>query len=139
MYVVCEILVCHRRAQDYYALGVVLLHAPPLEKQRKEGAFPGVGLYVLRPPPARSGRNPSPFLLNTPYLSRFVCFNSVHTRCIAKTSGFIRGVCKNLGFNQIQRFSCGNSREQAILRKSKTPQKSRQKSGLSEPRLLQCT
>ena len=25
-------------------------------------------------------------------------FNSVHTRCIVKTSGFTRGVCKNLGF-----------------------------------------
>ena len=24
--------------------------------------------------------------------------NSVHTRCIVKTSGFRRGVCKNQGF-----------------------------------------
>ena len=24
--------------------------------------------------------------------------NSVHTRCIVKTSGFTRGVCKNPGF-----------------------------------------
>ena len=24
--------------------------------------------------------------------------NSVHTRCIVKTSGFTRGVCKNKGF-----------------------------------------
>ena len=24
--------------------------------------------------------------------------NSVHTRCIVKTSGFTRGVCKNRGF-----------------------------------------
>ena len=26
------------------------------------------------------------------------CFNTVHTRCIVKTSGFTRGVCKNRGF-----------------------------------------
>ena len=26
------------------------------------------------------------------------CFNSVHTRCIVKTGGFTRGVCKNRGF-----------------------------------------
>ena len=25
-------------------------------------------------------------------------FKSVHTRCIVKTSGFTRGVCKNRGF-----------------------------------------
>ena len=25
-------------------------------------------------------------------------FNSVHTRCIVKTGGFTRGVCKNQGF-----------------------------------------
>ena len=25
-------------------------------------------------------------------------FNSVHTRCIVKTGGFTRGVCKNRGF-----------------------------------------
>ena len=27
-----------------------------------------------------------------------IWFNSVHTRCIVKTSGFTRGVCKNRGF-----------------------------------------
>ena len=27
--------------------------------------------------------------------------NSVHTRCIVKTSGFTRGVCKNRGFYEI--------------------------------------
>ena len=28
-------------------------------------------------------------------------FESVHTRCIVKTSGFTRGVCKNRGFYSI--------------------------------------
>ena len=27
-----------------------------------------------------------------------ISINSVHTRCIVKTSGFTRGVCKNRGF-----------------------------------------
>ena len=52
----------------------------------------------------------------------------MHTRCIVKTSGFTRGVCKIWGFYSIQRFSCGIPREQAILRKSKTPRKSPEKS-----------
>ena len=41
-----------------------------------------------------------------PYVRRdlvleYLCLkiiNSVHTRCIVKTSGFTRGVCKNQGF-----------------------------------------
>ena len=53
----------------------------------------------------------------------------MHARCIVKTSGFTRGVCKNQGFYYISRFSCGTPREQAILRKSKTPENC-QKSGL---------
>ena len=51
--------------------------------------------------------------------------NSVHTRCIVKTSGFTTGVCKNRGFFiKFKGFSCGIPREQAILRKSKTPRNS---------------
>ena len=50
--------------------------------------------------------------------------NSVHTRGIVKTRGFTRGVCKNQGFYYFERFSCGIPREQAILRKPKTPRKS---------------
>ena len=53
--------------------------------------------------------------------------NSVHTRCIVKTGGFTRGVCKNRGFFLIYRFSCGIPREEAILRKAKTPRKSPEK------------
>ena len=53
---------------------------------------------------------------------------SVHPRCIVKTSGFTRGVCKNRGFFiKLKGFSCGIAREQAILRKSKAPRKSPEK------------
>ena len=31
-------------------------------------------------------------------------FNSVHTRCIVKTSGFTRGVCKNRDFIKFKGF-----------------------------------
>ena len=51
----------------------------------------------------------------------------MHTRCIVKTRGFTRGVCKNRGSYYIFRFSCGISREQAILRKAKAPRKSPEK------------
>ena len=49
-------------------------------------------------------------------------FNSVHTRGIVKTSGFIRSVCK-----KFKGFSCGILREQALQRKSKTSRRSPEK------------
>ena len=33
--------------------------------------------------------------------------NSVHTRCIVKTRGFTRGVCKNRGFIKFKGFLVG--------------------------------
>ena len=51
-----------------------------------------------------------------------------HTRCIVKTGGFTRGVCKNRGFYiKFKGFPCGIPREQAILRKAKSPRKSPEK------------
>ena len=55
--------------------------------------------------------------------------NSVQTRGIVKTSGFTRGVCKNRRFYRIYRLSGGILREQALLRKTKSPE-NRQKGGL---------
>ena len=54
--------------------------------------------------------------------------NSVHTRCIVnvKTSGFTRGVYRNRCVLN-SRFSSGIAREEALLRKSKTPRKSPEK------------
>ena len=54
--------------------------------------------------------------------------NSVHTRCVVKTSGFTRGVCKNLGFFiEFKGFLVEFLESRAILRKSKTPRKSPEK------------
>ena len=53
----------------------------------------------------------------------------MHTRGIVKTSGFTRGVCIKIGdfIIEFKDFSCGIPREQAILRKAKTPRKSPEK------------
>ena len=50
--------------------------------------------------------------------------NSVHIRCIVKTSVDLQGVfVKILDFIKYKGFSCGIPKEQAILRKSKAPRK----------------
>ena len=52
----------------------------------------------------------------------------MQTRGIVKTSGFTRVFVKIGDFIKFKGFSCGILREQAILRKSKAPRKSPEKS-----------
>ena len=56
------------------------------------------------------------------YSGKLLIINSVHTRCIVKTSGFKRVFVKIGDFIKF-RLSCGIPREQVILRKSKAPRK----------------
>ena len=66
-------------------------------------------------------------------------YNSVQTRCIVKTSGYTRGVCKCRRFYSIQEFSCGIPGDTGDPEKIKNLQKIARKVDFSEPRLLQCT
>ena len=73
----------------------------------------------------------------------FVCFsssniNSVHTRCIVKTSGFTRGICKNQGFIKFKGFLVEFLENRRSWENQKPPEIAR-KVDFSEPRLLQCT
>ena len=55
--------------------------------------------------------------------------DSVHTRCIVKTSGFTRGVCKNRGFVKFKGFLV-EFLENKRSWENRKPPKNRQKSGL---------
>ena len=55
--------------------------------------------------------------------------NSVHTRCIVKTSGFTRGVCRNLDFIKFKGFLV-EFQENSRSWENQKPQENCQKSGL---------
>ena len=59
-------------------------------------------------------------------------FNSVHTRCIVKKSGFTRGVCKNRGFIKFKGFRVEFLESRRSWENQKPPE-NRQKSGLFWP------
>ena len=63
------------------------------------------------------------------HLKLLVKINSVHTRCIVKTSGFTRGVCKNRGFIKFKGFLVEFLQNRRSWENQKNPE-NRQKSGL---------
>ena len=69
---------------------------------------------------------------------RTLLFNSVHTRCIVKTSGFTRVFVKIGNFIKFKGFPV-EILENRRSWENKKPQKIARKVDFSEPRLLQCT
>ena len=63
------------------------------------------------------------------YLKKWLNLNNVHTRCIVKTSGFTRGVCKNPGFIKFKGFLVEFLESRRSWENQKPPE-NRQKSGL---------